>query len=81
MKSFDYSVINFILAMSKDKLCPQCKIRRFRVRNSAGDSVVVTVNEYKTIVPVHEGVSLEGFDLEVLYCLGCSWKGSVNNLI
>ena len=67
--------------MAKDKLCPQCKIRRFRVKNESGESVVVTVNENKEIIPIHEGTSLEGFDLDVLYCLGCSWKGSVNNLI
>ena len=65
----------------KDKICPQCKIRRFRVRNENGDSVVVTVTADNQIVPVHTEESLEGFDLEVLYCLGCSWKGSVKKLI
>ncbi len=65
----------------KDKICPQCKIRRFRVRNENGDSVVVTVTADNQIVPVHTEESLEGFDLEVLYCLGCSWKGSAKKLI
>jgi hypothetical protein len=64
----------------KDKVCPQCKIRRFRVRNEKGDSVVVTVTEDNQIVPVHTEESLEGFDLDVLYCLGCSWKGSAKKL-
>lgn len=64
----------------KDKICPQCKIRRFRVRNENGDSVVVTVTEDNQIVPVHTEESLEGFDLDVLYCLGCSWKGSAKKL-
>ncbi len=64
----------------KKLLCPQCKIQRFRVRNQAGDSVVVTVTENLEIVPIHEGESLEGFDLDILYCLGCSWSGSVKKL-
>ncbi|MBP1665022.1 MAG: hypothetical protein H6Q19_2162 [Bacteroidetes bacterium] len=67
--------------MSRNKLCPQCKIRRFQVKNDEGRCVVVTVNENYEIIPVHENESLEGMDLSVLYCLGCSWKGSVKSLI
>lgn len=62
------------------RICPQCKIHRFRVKNEQGESVVVTVTDDYEVVPVHEGVSLEGLDLEVLYCLGCSWKGSPRSL-
>lgn len=69
------------LTMSKNKLCPQCKIRRFQVKNGRGEAVVVTVDENNVITPIYEGVSLEGFDLDTLYCLGCSWKGSVKKLI
>ena len=65
----------------KNKLCPQCKIRRFQVKNERGEAVVVTVTENDEIVPIHPEESLEGFDLTVLYCLGCSWKGSVHKLI
>lgn len=64
----------------KNKVCPQCKIRRFGVKNDNGDMVVVTVDENKIIIPIHEGQSLEGYDLSILYCLGCSWKGSVDRL-
>lgn len=67
--------------MRTNKICPQCKIRRFQVKNEKGECVVVTVDMDNNIIPIHEGESLEGFDLDVLYCLGCSWKGSVNNLI
>ena len=70
-----------LLAMSKNKLCPQCKIRRFQVKNEKGESLVVVVDMDNNIIPVHENKSLDGFNLDVLYCLGCSWKGSVNNLI
>ncbi len=64
----------------RNLLCPQCKIQRFRVKNEQGESVVVTVNENYEITPIHPDVSLEGYDLEMLYCLGCSWKGSPRSL-
>lgn len=60
--------------------CPQCKINRFRVRNWKGESVVVTVNDACEIIPIHPEESLEGFDLSIVYCLGCSWSGSPRNL-
>lgn len=66
--------------MSKNRLCPQCKIRRFYLLNSAGERLVVTVSENKKIHPIHADESLDGFDTTLLYCLGCSWKGTVNNL-
>jgi hypothetical protein len=55
--------------------CPQCKINRFRVRNGKGESVVVIVNDVYEIIPIHPEESLEGFDLSIVYCLGCSWSG------
>jgi len=65
----------------KKKLCPQCKIHRFRIKNEAGDSIVVTVNENKEVIPIYPDQSIEGYDTQVLYCLGCSWKGSPGSLI
>lgn len=65
----------------RKRLCPQCKIHRFRVKNDSGESVVVTVNEKYEVLPIHPEQSLEGFDLDMLYCLGCSWKGSPRSLI
>lgn len=64
----------------KKLLCPQCKINRFRVKNEQGDSVVVTVNELYELIPIHPEESLEGFNLDIIYCLGCSWKGSPKSL-
>ena len=60
--------------------CPQCKINRFGVRNGKGESVVVTVNDAYEIIPIHPEESLEGFDLSIVFCLGCSWSGSPHNL-
>jgi hypothetical protein len=64
----------------KKLVCPQCKIYRFRVKNDKGDSVLVNVIENFEIVPVNNDDSLDGFDLETIYCLGCSWSGSPKKL-
>ena len=60
--------------------CPQCDIHRFFVKNEKEETRVVTVNEKYEVLPIHEEESLEGFNLELLYCLGCSWKGSPKSL-
>lgn len=61
-------------------LCPQCGIRRFYVKDEKGNQCLVQVSTEYIIVPVNENDSLEGFNLEILYCLGCSWSGSVKSL-
>jgi len=65
----------------KNLRCPQCDVHRFFVKNEAKESVLVTVTLELEIVPVHEESSLEGFDLTLLYCLGCSWSGSPKSLL
>ncbi len=62
-------------------VCPQCKIQRFRIKNDKGDSIIVTVNDNLEIEPLNESETLEGFDLNTLYCLGCSWQGTKNKLV
>jgi len=64
----------------KNLNCPQCKIQRFNVKNALDECVVITVNELYEITPVHPTDSLEGFDLTIIYCLGCSWSGSPKSL-
>jgi len=60
--------------------CPQCGISRFYVKNESGESLLVTVNEKLKVLPVHEEDSLTGFDLTLLFCLGCSWQGPSQSL-
>lgn len=60
--------------------CPQCEVERFFVKNALNESLLVNVNEKLEIVPVHSGMSLAGYDLTIIYCLGCSWQGSPNSL-
>ena len=64
----------------RNMVCPQCGIRRFQVKDNQGNALVVQVNRDYEIIPVHDEESLEGYNLDVLYCLGCSWKGSINDL-
>jgi hypothetical protein len=64
----------------KKKSCPQCDIHRFFVKNEKEETLLVNVTEANEVIPVHPEDSLEGFDLTMLYCLGCSWKGSPNSL-
>ena len=60
--------------------CPQCEIHRFFVKNEKSETVLVTINDQYEVVKVHQDDSLEGFDLTMLYCLGCSWSGSPKSL-
>ncbi len=61
-------------------VCPQCGIRRFYVKDGKGNNCLVQVTTDYVVVPVHKEDSLEGFDTEILYCLGCSWSGSPKSL-
>jgi hypothetical protein len=61
-------------------VCPQCGIIRFHVKNAAGQAVVVQVTREFEVVAVNAGERLEGYNLNYLYCLGCSWKGSIRAL-
>ena len=64
----------------KKLLCPQCKITRFNVKNDSGDAIVVIVDENYEIIPINFDQSLDGYNLDIVYCLGCSWKGSPKSL-
>ena len=64
----------------RKKVCPQCRISSFFVKNAEGERRLVYVNEQGEIVTKYPEESLEGFDLEVVYCLGCSWSGSPKRL-
>jgi len=64
----------------KFMVCPQCGTAVFYVTNKAGERLNVKVNRELEIIPTDETKQLDGFDLNVLYCLGCSWSGSVYQL-
>jgi hypothetical protein len=64
----------------KFMICPQCGITIFHVKNNLGKRINVKVTREFDIIPVDETKSLEGFNLDELFCLGCSWNGKINDL-
>lgn len=67
--------------MMRKLLCPQCKVSALYVKNSGGERRSVYVTDDYRVVTRNEGESLEGFDLETVYCMGCSWSGSPRWLV
>lgn len=65
----------------KFMVCPQCGIANFFIKNNKGDNLNVKVTRDLEIIPTDDSISLEGYDTSILYCLGCSWSGSVNKLV
>ena len=61
-------------------VCPQCGVAVFYVKNEKGERLNVKVTRDFEIVLVDKTKSLEGFDLEELFCLGCSWHGKKKEL-
>lgn len=64
----------------KKLICPQCSIANFYVKNSDSDVLPVYVTSSYQVVPTKEDRSLDGFDIDTIYCLGCSWSGSPEDL-
>lgn len=58
------------------RLCPQCKIPNFYVKNDKNERLLVFVTDDFQVIPARDNESTDGFDLSVIYCLGCSWSGS-----
>lgn len=65
----------------KKRICPQCKITSLYVKNKKGDIRLIYVDYNGEIIPKKKEENLEGFDLSIVYCLGCSWSGSPQKLI
>lgn len=64
----------------RKRLCPQCGIANLYVKNAAGERLLIYVDQDFRIHPKHEGTSTAGYDLQTIYCLGCSWSGSARAL-
>lgn len=50
-------------------------------KNEAGERRLVYVTSEGEVVPKKEEESLEGFDLNEVFCLGCSWHGNPKRLV
>lgn len=64
----------------KKLLCPQCKISSMYVKNDKNERRLVYIDDNHNVIPKYPDESLEGFDLNEVYCLGCSWHGSPKRL-
>lgn len=62
-------------------VCPQCRAGIFCVKNEHGERLPVYVTSDYQIIPKDPQKSLEGYDLTIVYCLCCSWKGSPRKLV
>lgn len=62
-------------------VCPQCKIAAMYVKNEQGERLLVYVLENGEVATKDPDASTDGFDLTVVYCLGCSWYGSPKKLL
>ncbi|MFI3295402.1 MAG: hypothetical protein R3Y19_05220 [Rikenellaceae bacterium] len=60
--------------------CPQCHIPSMYIKNSHDQRRLVYVNELGEVFPRNAEESLDGYDTQTVYCLGCSWSGSPKRL-
>ena len=51
------------------------------VKNGKGERRAVYVTDGGVVVARKEGETLDGFDLETVYCMGCSWSGSPKRMV
>lgn len=63
-------------------LCPQCGLHRFFVRDAHGQPVFFHVGLDLLPFPTETSqADLGGLDFSLIYCCGCSWKGSPRKLV
>lgn len=63
-------------------LCPQCGSHRFFIRQPDGPPIYFHVDEGHNPVPTRESnAELQGLDFSLIWCCGCSWKGSPRKLV
>lgn len=67
--------------MVKFLVCPQCGVNRFYVLDSNNKRLLVRVSREFEITPLNPDDKLDGYNLDTLYCLGCSWTGSKERLV
>ena len=62
-------------------VCPNARWGHFSVLNGQGERLPVYVSDKGKVVPKDPAASLEGCDLEEVYCLCCSWHGTPKRLV
>ena len=46
-----------------------------------GNILIIKISKEGKIVPKDSSLDLNDFNIEIIYCLGCSWNGPVSSLI
>ncbi|HQB69564.1 MAG TPA: hypothetical protein P5564_07450 [Paludibacteraceae bacterium] len=64
----------------KKRVCPACSTTALYVTNALGERKAIYVTRDNEIIPTTPSDNLEGFDLETIYCFGCSWSGTIKRL-
>ncbi len=67
--------------MTRKRKCPQCQIPSFFVKNEKGERRLVYILQDGNIVAKYPEESLDGFNLDEVFCLGCSWNGNSKRLL
>lgn len=62
-------------------LCPQCKIAAMYVKNEQGERLLVYVTDSGNVISKDPAISMDGFDLSEVFCLGCSWRGIPRRMV
>lgn len=61
--------------------CPQCKVSTMYVKNDKGERLIVYVNLEGEVIPKDPNASTEGFVIDEVYCMGCSWHGNPRKMV
>ncbi|MBT3374366.1 MAG: hypothetical protein HN742_25770 [Lentisphaerae bacterium] len=68
--------------MTKYLLCEPCGLHRFYGTNDAGEKVYFHVGyDYEPFPTQASNADLAGLDFSEIFCCGCSWSGSINQLV
>ena len=61
----------------RKRMCPKCQIPNFYLKGDGEDILPIYVTLDGDIIAKREGDTLDGYDTDTIYCLGCSWSGNV----
>lgn len=65
----------------KHKMCPQCGIANFYLKDNLGNRLVVKISREGKITPKDSNSNINDYNTDIIYCLGCSWYGPISKLI
>ena len=65
----------------KYRTCPQCGITNFYLKDNSGNMLLVKISADGKIIPKNPDANLNNFDINIIYCLGCSWEGTIDELV